>query len=174
MPNDPNVAEMLTLIVVRSDEEKISWVLQSYRSDTGTFPSITFVEPNVPLVVRQLLGVMVARGGNINDYDLTIEGYGGLLESVRPWDQDFQRLADWHHFEEVFKMMRLSKNRPFALAAQFAHRWQRRVASGPRRRALERTHAIKQDLMAAAWHPRRMVDWCMDTEEQDELREFAH
>jgi streptogramin lyase len=39
-----------------------------------------------------------------------------------------------------------------------------------RRRAHSRTDALKQELVAAAWHPKRMSRWCLD---EDERREFA-
>ena len=41
-----------------------------------------------------------------------------------------------------------------------------------RARALLRTEAVKQELIAAAWHPKRMSDWCMDTDERRELAEM--
>jgi hypothetical protein len=41
-----------------------------------------------------------------------------------------------------------------------------------RARALLRTEAVKQELVAAAWHPKRMADWCMDDGERRELAEM--
>jgi len=41
-----------------------------------------------------------------------------------------------------------------------------------RARALRRTEAVKQELVAAAWHPTRMSEWCLDTEERRELAEI--
>ena len=42
-----------------------------------------------------------------------------------------------------------------------------------RRRAHLRTEAVKQELIAAAWHPKRMTDWCLDTDERRELAEMG-
>jgi len=39
-----------------------------------------------------------------------------------------------------------------------------------RRRAHARTEAVKAELVAAAWHPKRMSRWCLD---EDERREMA-
>ena len=37
------------------------------------------------------------------------------------------------------------------------------------RKAWASIETLKEDLMAAAWHPRRLVDWCMDTDERAEF-----
>ena len=39
-----------------------------------------------------------------------------------------------------------------------------------RARARKRTEAVKEELMAVAWNPARVAEWCLDT---DERREFA-
>jgi streptogramin lyase len=41
-----------------------------------------------------------------------------------------------------------------------------------RARALRRAEAVKEELVAAAWHPKRMADWCMDDGERRELAEM--
>jgi hypothetical protein len=41
-----------------------------------------------------------------------------------------------------------------------------------RARALARTEAVKEELFAAAWHPARMAEWCLDTDERRELAEL--
>jgi hypothetical protein len=148
------------------------------------FPELVFVEPIIPRVVRQLYGVMIARDSYYKSdcngvYDLC----GPMLYSANsdiircgynPPTTGAQQLTDWTHFEWIFKTLLLPHNRPFALAVAYGIRWRRlatkRVES--RRRALERMSAIKQELVAAAWHPRRMVDWCLDTDEQEELRDL--
>jgi streptogramin lyase len=38
-----------------------------------------------------------------------------------------------------------------------------------RARALLRTEAVKEELIAAAWRPERMAEWCLDTDERREL-----
>lgn len=159
---------------LRSDTERLSFSVSFCKPDGSANQAcriLSFVEPNVPRVMRQLYAVMFGTGGNFRDH---VDSWCDISQddSVRPWPQVTQKLADWDHFQPIFDVLRRPRNRPFALAAMFADRWRRRVKSGreTRRRALERTHAIKEELMAAAWHPRRMVDWCMDTEEQDELR----
>jgi hypothetical protein len=40
-------------------------------------------------------------------------------------------------------------------------------------RARVRAEAIKQELVAAAWHPKRMTEWCLDTDERRELAEMC-
>jgi hypothetical protein len=42
-----------------------------------------------------------------------------------------------------------------------------------KRRAHLRTEAVKQELIAAAWHPKRMTAWCLDTDERRELAEMG-
>jgi hypothetical protein len=42
-----------------------------------------------------------------------------------------------------------------------------------RARALLRTEAVKEELIAAAWHPARMTEWCLDTEERREFAEMG-
>jgi len=153
-------------------------------------PQLVFVEPNIPHVVRQLYGVMVARGSTFT-LDCSIDQFyqlrGPMLDRANtnilscrcehescflPKNGMFaEQLADWTRFEWIFKMLWLPHNRPLALAVTLGARWRRLAASGmSRRRVLERTQMIKQELMAAAWHPRRMVDWCLDTDDQEELR----
>ena len=152
-------------------------------------PQLVFVEPNIPHVVHQLYGVMIARGSNLI-FDRFIQLYqlrGPMLYLTSSeictlgceHESHFlprqsvlaEKLADWTHFEWIFKMLWLPCNRPWAIAVTLGARW-RKLASSRimRRRALERIALIKQELMAAAWHPRRMVNWCMDTDEQEELR----
>ena len=130
------------------------------------------IEPYKPdRLYYQLYGPHLARPHN-DLYDL---GTG-------PWDErafsgkevatsTATLLADWKYYEWIFEMVWYPKNRPLALAVAYAARWRRRAAAltQQRRRALERTALIKQELMAATWHPRRMVDWCLDTEEQGDL-----
>jgi hypothetical protein len=41
-----------------------------------------------------------------------------------------------------------------------------------RARALRRTEAVKEELIAAAWHPKRMSEWCLDDGERRELAEM--
>jgi hypothetical protein len=41
-----------------------------------------------------------------------------------------------------------------------------------RARAHKRTQEIKQELIAAAWHPSRMLDWCLDNNDRCELAEM--
>jgi hypothetical protein len=42
-----------------------------------------------------------------------------------------------------------------------------------RARARARTEAVKQELIAAAWHPARMAEWCLDDGERRELAEMG-
>ena len=42
-----------------------------------------------------------------------------------------------------------------------------------RARTRLRTEAVKEDLIAAAWHPKRMTAWCLDTDERRELAEMC-
>jgi len=48
----------------------------------------------------------------------------------------------------------------------------RNFAKGARRRAHARTDLLREELAAAAWHPRRFADWCLDCEERAELAEL--
>jgi hypothetical protein len=32
---------------------------------------------------------------------------------------------------------------------------------------------VKRELVAAAWHPARMADWCLDDDERRELAEMG-
>ena len=153
-------------------------------SYSSHWPELVFVEPNIPRVVRQLYGVLIARGScSTFNHRCVYDLYGPMLYSANtnalrcryhPMTSNVSvaQHKDWTHFEWIFKTLLLPHNRPFALAVAYGIRWHRlatkRVES--LRRALERMSAIKQELMAAAWHPRRMVDWCMDTDEQEELR----
>lgn len=40
------------------------------------------------------------------------------------------------------------------------------IEEGSKERALERCDALRQDLMAAAWHPGRMRRWCLDHDDE--------
>jgi hypothetical protein len=40
-------------------------------------------------------------------------------------------------------------------------------------RARRRTEGVKRELVAAAWHPARMADWCLDDDERRELAEMG-
>jgi hypothetical protein len=42
-----------------------------------------------------------------------------------------------------------------------------------RRRAHSRTEAVKRELVAAAWHPKRMARWCLDDGERRELADMG-
>jgi hypothetical protein len=42
-----------------------------------------------------------------------------------------------------------------------------------RARARLRTEAVRQELIAAAWHPKRMTAWCLDTGERRELADMG-
>jgi hypothetical protein len=42
-----------------------------------------------------------------------------------------------------------------------------------RARARARAEAVKEELVAAAWHPARMAEWCLDTDERRELAEMG-
>jgi transcriptional regulator of met regulon len=42
-----------------------------------------------------------------------------------------------------------------------------------RRRAHSRTDAVKAELVAAAWHPKRMLSWCLDETERREMAEMG-
>lgn len=46
------------------------------------------------------------------------------------------------------------------------HTWCARVAQ---RRQQRRCDQLRQDLMAAAWHPRRLMAWCLDEKDKREL-----
>ena len=81
--------------------------------------------------------------------------------------------AVWKQYEWIFNMVLYPENRPLALALTYAKRWRKRVMAKQRLRVLKRTYTIKHDLMAAAWHPVRMVDWCLDIEEHSELLRMA-
>jgi hypothetical protein len=37
-------------------------------------------------------------------------------------------------------------------------------------RTRQKTETIKQELMAATWHPKRMREWCLEHDEDDEFR----
>ena len=42
-----------------------------------------------------------------------------------------------------------------------------------RARTQARAEAVKAELVAAAWHPKRMTEWCLDTDERRELAEMG-
>ena len=42
----------------------------------------------------------------------------------------------------------------------------------PPGQCLQRLAAVKEELMAAAWHPKRMVEWCWDDEDRRELEDL--
>lgn len=45
----------------------------------------------------------------------------------------------------------------------------RAIDVGGPKRTMARMRAVEQELMAAAWHPRRVVDWCFDVTEAREM-----
>jgi hypothetical protein len=226
------MADVVTITIYEKTETgERFWVVlnDAFHPPLGKPSELIFVEPNVPIVVRQLYCVMVGRGAHqttvsgasiIDNLKMGEGGHGdsesedyinGLIESYEPnreyyqdygphlarkqndayflgcYDSDsFTMTSDalvatpivdlpavWKNYEWIFNMLWYPENRPLALAHTYATRWRKRVVVKQRLRVLKRTDTIKQDLMAAAWHPVRMVDWCLDNEEHGELLRMA-
>ncbi len=53
-------------------------------------------------------------------------------------------------------------------------RWRKwREVNETKLRTLERTKLLKEDIIAAGWHPRRFEAWCLDEEEKKETEEMC-
>lgn len=170
-------------------------------SPMGEPAAMIFREASVPLVVRQLYAVLKWYGADML-YDAKLDVYTMLgPHLLRPLDAHFRvkicilgenistaylrqfepvpqptdaaKLTRiWSHFQWIFNLLLNDDYRPIARGFRAARRWRQVVAAGPKKRALARTDAIHEELIAAAWHPRRMVKWCMDCDEQREFGEM--
>jgi len=220
------LADVVTITIYEKLETKERfWVVLNDVFHPPIPSQLVFIEPNVPMVVRQLYSVMMARGAHqttvigqslidclkmgegghgdsesedfindlIEEYDPNREYYQDFgphltrdhndIYLLSSYDSDYintlseelivtsieELSAAWKHYEWIFNMVLYPKNRPFAMACTYAMRWRKRINTKQRLRVIKRNDIIKQDLMAAAWHPNRMMNWCLDNEEHNEL-----
>lgn len=172
------------------------------RLRSGNSAEMIFEEASVPRVVRQLYAILIWRGAQtrydaeedkyrllgphlcrysqtpeggprlfiVGDYDPT-----SFLASFEPMPQMTApgALAEmWPHFQWIFNIFNEDYYRPMIRLYRLARRWRQIAAAAPKKRALARTDAIREELIAVAWHPRRFREWCLDSDEQRELSEW--
>jgi hypothetical protein len=90
-----------------------------------------------------------------------------LSGAVAPMDIDSSR------FRQIINMLYTPMNGPYLTAIRSGLLWRALVRAIIPRRNQARTAHLKAELMAAAWHPSRMVDWCLDTEDQADIKEMG-
>jgi len=61
------------------------------------------------------------------------------------------------------------KSRIYELTFGFFTGTEREYYEKLRIKSIVKNGAIKEELMAVAWHPDRMKDWCLDNEEKLEI-----
>jgi hypothetical protein len=67
----------------------------------------------------------------------------------------------------------LLKRCPGESLSEYNKRWTPvREEIESRKRTLSKTKILKEDIIAAGWHPRRFEAWCLDEEEKKENEEL--
>ena len=79
--------------------------------------------------------------------------------------------ADRPLFSQAIALLHKPLAKTSRLIFMAALHW-RNFAKGARSRAHARTDLLREELIAAAWHPSRFADWCLDSDERAELAEF--
>lgn len=181
---------MILYLLILEEDGVIVWKFKFYVSD------VIFLEHEVPFVLKQLRAILKGRGSYYapvyaNSARVTYDQYGpnlsGNSDEVRyiyNSNKDYgqinaralaempakRRLEEWERAMPIFEALIMPINHCWISAIRAAKRWKVYVENCRlRKRTIKRTEAVKQELIAAAWHPRRMVAWCLDTEEREEL-----
>ena len=165
----------------------VFWLIYLVNQDNQVFAKYMLPEDDAPLFVRQLLVVKNhlmlynnhARWPYFKNC-ICKECYNSDLSNVQLLHADtglddiFYTQADKNRlFSKVITSLHSPPANASRLAFMAALHWRNFVKKNiARRRAQARTELLREDLIAAAWHPRRFGDWCLDCEERAELAEL--
>ena len=75
-------------------------------------------------------------------------------------------------FSKVIASLHAPHATPYRLSFMAALHWRNFVKKNIARRVQARTELLREDLIAATWHPRRFGNWCLDCDERAELAEL--
>lgn len=196
------IIQLLEIFYIGCSEPKRFWCLTMNAFIHGPYYSGPFIgdmlypENQLPKIIQQLYVVAGLRGSYTvyNDAQTDYVSYAielhtnekfkatGIIKKNLFINDINQYLSgrvapmsiDSPRFRQIIHTLYTPMNRAY-LKAIWCGIWWRALTKKNMicRRIQARTAILKAELMTIAWHPSRMVDWCLDTEDQADIKDMS-
>jgi hypothetical protein len=174
-----------------NSDPKVFWLVQGINQREEVFAKYMFADEDAPLFARQLLAITHCCAGHGTHMSLTYVKYcickgchardfadvKLLHEESAPANALCVQDADRPLFSQAIALLHKPLTKTSRVVFMAALHWRNFVKNNVARRLAQarahaRTDLLREELIAAAWHPRRFADWCLDCDERAELAEF--